>query len=76
MAQQHQENIWYKLIYCTNVWFFYFYVGGMFESWSPEIQGQLLAEWNDWQDEPKKSGYMCDQCDKVFSRIVQAVIVS
>ena len=40
----------------------------MFESWSPEIQEQLLAEWNDWQDEPKKSGYMCDQCDKVFSR--------
>ena len=43
-------------------------VDDMFESWSPEIQEQVLAEWNDWQDEPKKSGYMCDQCDKVFSR--------
>ena len=43
-------------------------VDDVFESWSPEIQEQVLAEWNDWQDEPKKSGYMCDQCDKVFSR--------
>ena len=43
-------------------------VEDMFESWSPEIQEQVLAEWDDLQDEPKKSGYMCDQCDKVFSR--------
>ena len=43
-------------------------VDDTFESWSPGTQEQVLAEWNDWQDEPKKSGYMCDQCDKVFSR--------
>ena len=43
-------------------------VDDMFESWSPEIQEQVLAEWNDWQDEPKKSGYMCDQCGKEFTR--------
>ena len=43
-------------------------VDDMFESWSPEIQEQVLAEWDDWQDEPKKSGYMCDQCGKEFTR--------
>ena len=43
-------------------------VDDMFESWSPEIQEQVLAEWNDWQDEPKKSGHMCDQCGKEFTR--------
>ena len=24
----------------------------MFESWSPEIQEQVLAEWNDWKNQP------------------------
>ena len=43
-------------------------VDDMFESWSPEIQEQVLAEWNDWQDEPKKSGYMCNQCGEEFTR--------
>ena len=43
-------------------------VDDMFGSWSPEIQEQFLAEWNDWQNEPKKSGYMCDQCGKEFTR--------
>ena len=42
-------------------------VDDMFESWSPEIQEQVLAEWNDWQNEPKKSGYVCNQCGKVFT---------
>ena len=40
----------------------------MFESWSPEIQEQVLAEWNDWQHSPDKSGYVCDQCGKGFTR--------
>ena len=43
-------------------------VDNMCESWLPEIQEQVLAEWNDWQNEPKKSGYKCDQCNKVFTR--------
>ena len=42
-------------------------VDDMFESWSPEIQGQVLAEWNDWQHNPDKSGYVCDQCGKRFT---------
>ena len=42
-------------------------VDDMFESWSPEIQEQVLVEWNDWQ-EPGKSGHVCDQCGKGFSR--------
>ena len=43
-------------------------VDDMFESWPPEIQEQVLAEWDDWQDEPKKSGYMCNQCGEEFTR--------
>ena len=43
-------------------------VDEMFESWSPEIQEQVLAEWNDWQHSPDKSGYVCDQCGKEFTR--------
>ena len=35
-------------------------VDDMFESWSPETQEQVLAEWNDWQHNPK-SVYVCDQ---------------
>ena len=42
-------------------------VDDMFESWSPEIQEQVLVEWNDWQ-EPGKSGHVCDQCGKAFTR--------
>ena len=43
-------------------------VENMFESWSPEIQEQVLAKWNDWQHNPDKSGYVCDQCGKEFTR--------
>jgi len=43
-------------------------VDDMFESWSPETQEQVLAEWNDWQNEPGKLGYVCDRCGKVFTR--------
>ncbi len=43
-------------------------VDEMFESWSPEIQGQVLAEWNDWQHNSDKSGYVCDECGKEFTR--------
>ncbi len=43
-------------------------VDEMFESWSPEIQEQVLAEWNDWQHSPDKSGYVCHQCGKGFTR--------
>ena len=38
----------------------------MFESWSPETQEQVLAEWDDWQQE--KSDHSCEQCGKVFTR--------
>ena len=42
-------------------------VDDMFESWSPETQEQVLANWNDWQHKPK-SVYVCDQCGKEFTR--------
>ena len=42
-------------------------VDDMFESWSPETQEQVLAEWNDWQHKPK-SVYVFDQCGKEFTR--------
>ena len=42
-------------------------VDDMFESWSPEIQEQVLAEWNDWE-EPTKPDHCCDQCGKEFTR--------
>ena len=42
-------------------------VDDMFESWLPETQEQVLVEWNDWQ-EPDKSGHVCDQCGKGFTR--------
>ena len=42
-------------------------VDDMFESWSPEIQERVLAEWNDWE-EPTKPDHCCDQCNKVFTR--------
>ena len=38
-----------------------------FESWSPETQKQVLAEWHDWK-EPAKSEHYCDQCSKGFTR--------
>ena len=38
-------------------------VEDMFESWSPETQEQVLAEWNDWQQ-----GHHCVECGKVFTR--------
>ena len=38
-------------------------VEDMFESWSPETQEQVLAEWNDWQ-----KGHHCVECGKVFTR--------
>ena len=42
-------------------------VDDMFESWSPETQEQVLAEWNDWE-EPTMSDHCCDQCGKEFTR--------
>ena len=29
-------------------------VDDMFESWSPETQDQILAEWNDWNTTPSR----------------------
>jgi hypothetical protein len=40
----------------------------MFDSWSPESQEQILAEWNDWQEESEKSGLCCDACGRVYTR--------
>ena len=40
----------------------------MFESWSPETQEEILAEWDDWQEESEKSGLCCDECGKTFKR--------
>ncbi|CAB4018814.1 Zinc finger and SCAN domain-containing 22 [Paramuricea clavata] len=37
-------------------------------SWSPETQEQILAEWNDWQNESEKSGLCCSECGKTFTR--------
>ncbi len=37
-------------------------------SWSPETQEQILAEWNDWQNESEKSGLCCAECGKTFTR--------
>ncbi len=42
-------------------------VDEMFDSWSPEIQEQVLAEWNDWR-ESEKSGLSCNECGRVFTR--------
>ena len=42
-------------------------VDDMFGSWSPEIQEQFLAEWNDWE-EPAKPDHCCNQCGKRFTR--------
>ena len=30
-------------------------VDGMFETWSPETQEQVLSEWNDWEEPGKKN---------------------
>ena len=40
----------------------------MFDSWSPETQEEILAEWNDWQEESEKSGLCCNDCGRVFTR--------
>jgi uncharacterized Zn-finger protein len=43
----------------------------MFDSWSPETQEQILAEWNEWQnDEPvtKESKFCCNDCGRLFTR--------
>jgi hypothetical protein len=43
----------------------------MFDSWSPETQEEILAEWNDWQnDEPTSTepSLCCDECGRVFTR--------
>ena len=39
----------------------------MFESWSPETQEQILAEWNDWR-RGGNPGHSCDECSKTFTR--------
>ena len=42
----------------------------MFEFWSPKVQQQVLAEWNDWQQEEpvKRSCHSCEHCGKEFTR--------
>ena len=43
----------------------------MFDSWLPEIQEHILAEWNHWQyDEPASTEprLCCDECVCVFAR--------
>ena len=42
----------------------------MFEFWSPEVQQQVLAEWNDWQQEEPvtNSCHACEHCGKEFTR--------
>ena len=42
-------------------------VDDMFESWSPEIQEPVFAQWNDWQDEPEMLGYVCDRYGKEYT---------
>ena len=39
----------------------------MFESWSPETQEQILAEWNDWRRD-ENPGHSSDECRKTFTR--------
>ncbi len=44
-------------------------VEDMFESWSPETQEAVLAEWNDWQDgkpTPKRPRLCCYECGKIL----------
>ncbi len=46
-------------------------VDDMFESWSPETQEQVLAEWDDWQGSertPKRARLCCNECGKEFTR--------
>jgi uncharacterized C2H2 Zn-finger protein len=44
-------------------------VDEMFDSWSLEIQEQVMAEWNDWrQDVATEAGLCCDECGRVFTR--------
>ena len=38
----------------------------MSDSWSPETQEQILAEWNDWQQD-ENLGHCCDHYEKVFT---------
>ena len=43
----------------------------MFDSWSPETQEQILAEWNELKnDEPTSTEprLRCDECGKTFTR--------
>ena len=41
----------------------------VFEFWSSEVQQQVLAEWNDWQQEPvKRSCHSREHCGKEFTR--------
>ena len=42
-------------------------VDEMFDSWSPETQGQILAEWNDWRQDGNP-GHSCSHCGKTFTR--------
>ena len=50
-------------------------VDDMAESWSPETQQQVLAEWNDWQDGeriPKRPRLCCNKCGKSFTPLSSA----
>jgi predicted RNA-binding Zn-ribbon protein involved in translation (DUF1610 family) len=40
----------------------------MFDSWSPETQEQILAEWNDWRRD-ENPGHSCSHCGKTFTRL-------
>jgi ribosomal protein S15P/S13E len=43
----------------------------MFDSWSPETQEEILAEWNDWKNDeptPTEPRLCCNDCGQVFAR--------
>jgi uncharacterized Zn-finger protein len=43
----------------------------MFDSWSHETQEEILAEWNDWQNDestPTEPRLCCNDCGQVFTR--------
>jgi hypothetical protein len=42
-------------------------VDEVFDSWSPETQEQILAEWNDWRRD-ENPGHSCSHCGKTFTR--------
>ncbi|CAB4007348.1 zinc finger 846 isoform X1 [Paramuricea clavata] len=76
MAQQHRENIERARFMSeleneeVNRQLCAIDTDEMFESWSPETQEQILAEWN-WQNDestPREPRLCCDDCGQVFTR--------